>query len=100
MVDLWNKAKAKAKLLNKTDDWLFIYDIYTKLGGKNKQIIAVINNNCWTYIKTLDNDDVLTMNAKGEELILTQKQFFLAKKIFKDISVVKNYGKNKDTECK
>ena len=52
-MDLWDKAKAKAKLLNKSDDWLYIYNSYMKMGGHNKEIIVIINNLKFCYKATL-----------------------------------------------
>ena len=87
-MDLWDKAKAKAKLLNKSDDWLYIYNSYTEMGGHNKEIIVIINNCSWKFIGMLD-DKVLTRNYKNEELLLTKKEFLVAKKLFKNLDSVR-----------
>ncbi len=84
-MDLWDKAKAKAKLLNKSDDWLYIYNSYMKMGGHNKEIIVIINNCSWKFIRMISNNKILTRNYKNEELILTEKEFLVAKKLFKNL---------------
>jgi hypothetical protein len=85
-MDLWEKAKAKARLQGKENDWSTVFQIYKESGGTQKCIILLRENSISKYLGKDESGKLLIKNlSDGSTSEITLEQFNHSKKSFKDV---------------
>jgi len=85
MEDLWNKAKAKARVAGNENDWSVIYQIYKELGGTQKCIILLLEGGASKYLGKDASGKLLIKSNSGVVSEVTLEQFNHSRKSFKDV---------------